>query len=307
LASYRFVDQGQRRAVNARVDDPYMKVKDLVPNLITPLKLSKIDNRGIEMVYLLAFNGRFLNEEETLATAGIPDNATIDVIGLAADLGSGFQRHPREWQDYEELVQLQKDNPNVFDLTVLSTAFDGYPIAYRLRFKGIAGPVVDTSQIQRMSAPVLKNAKGEPNLAEHFEVDIHILERYPFIEPGFFYVDPVLYHPNVNPYSKKACLYMDWRPVNTLADCVERFILQISYTAFLPLSAGSPDILNANAYEWSKQYRQDHPDRLPFKNKAGEGPPALRKPAAPDSGGLGVEFFDEDDDEEIVIKSSKSK
>jgi hypothetical protein len=80
LASYRFVDQMSRRVINARVDDPYMKVKDLLPHLMSPLKLPKTDNLGIEMVYLLAFNGRFLNEEETLITAGIPDGSSIDVV-----------------------------------------------------------------------------------------------------------------------------------------------------------------------------------------------------------------------------------
>ena len=137
---------------------------------------------------------------------------------------------------------------------------------------------------------------SQPQLHEHFTALIHIHERYPFVEPGFFYEgDNVLCHVNVNPNSRLACLYERWQAVHTLVDCVERFITQISYLGFDPTiyegtgaaagggrlrGPGWPHVLNQGALDWSKALLARDCNAFPFRNERGEGPPALVKPGS---------------------------
>ena len=85
---YRFVDQTMARAVVAEVD-PHARVGDLIPAILDPLKLPRLDNRGVPVHYLLFHEGRALHNLETLASAGVGENEHITVVALACDLGGG--------------------------------------------------------------------------------------------------------------------------------------------------------------------------------------------------------------------------
>jgi len=272
MPEYSFGDQAQLRILKANVD-PFIRIRDLTPVLIPHMKLSRIDHRGVEIIYMLAYQGRYLGMDETLAGAGIMPGDHIDIVARSMDMGA-VARHEREWSDYEDLLQLHEANRNVFDLEVRGRAYDDAPLGYRMTFKGVAGPVVDMSRVERVSAPPLTDASGELILAEQFTVEVFILERYPFIEPPFFYVDPIPFHTNVNPFTRKACLYEHWRPVNSLAETVQRYIEQISHLA---PSAVGVHVLNFAAEPWMEQYRSTHPGKVPFKNKLGQGPPSLHR------------------------------
>jgi len=292
MAKYRFVDQLQKRAVMVTVE-PHRRVKDIIPYLLDPMKLPRLDPRMVPVIYQLAFNGRMLNGYETFAAAGIPDGGTIDVQGLPTDLGA---RHPREWRDYEQLMALQEINSEVFEVEVMGRAFDGAPLGYRLHIQGVAGPVADLSKLSPRGAPPLLRANGEPVLRESFVSTILVYERYPFAKPEFFYEPPILCHPNVNPSSRVACLFWRWRAVHSVPEAVERFITQISYLGFDPAifdREGSEEdereapgmrgpgwihVLNDEALAWARKYQHEHPEALPFRNARGDGPPALRRP-----------------------------
>ncbi len=290
---YSFGDPSQLRQVEANVD-PHIRVKKLLEQLIPFMKLPAVDHRGVQFIHLLAYNNRFLSEEETLAQAGIPPGALIEVIARAMDMGA-YQRNPREWADFEALMQLQEANPQVFDLEIRGRAFDDAPLGYRLTFKTVAGPIIDAASVGRTSAKPLLQPNGDLKLAENFTVEIFVLERYPFIEPAFFYVDPILFHPNVNPYSRKACLYERWLPIHSLAESAQRFIEQICYVA--PYARGH-HILNFEADSWMADYLKVNPKAIPFKNSKGAGAPILCKvnEAVPD-----LEFDPDDGFDPTVV------
>ena len=55
-------------------------VKDLVPALISAMKLPATDPSGRPVTYHVAFNDRQLQEGETLTEAGVADGSVITVV-----------------------------------------------------------------------------------------------------------------------------------------------------------------------------------------------------------------------------------
>jgi len=308
MRKYRFVDQGMQRSVIATVDQ-YMPVKEVVEQLVTYMKLPMADpNTAYPLLYLLAYKGRFLHADETLASAQIPEGETVDIIGRDIYLGSGFmpgQRHPREFEDYGQLQQLRELNPDIFSFEVTGWTIDRAPLSYRITLDNVAGPVADMARVTpKDGAPPLLDKKGEPVLAHKFIADIVILERYPFVEPAFFYVYdqsrpmevPMLCHPQVHPASRKSCLFLKWRAIYNLVDCIERFVNQICYLGYDPaffdrtgdeqpeadgvasIGPGWIHDLNPQALEWSRLYCAEKGGKFPFKQRGASGPPVLKRP-----------------------------
>ncbi len=76
----------KRREVRAA---PNAAVRDLVPALITGLGLPATDPSGRPVTYRLAFDGRQMQGDETLASAGVVDGA---VVTLVPEMTAGRKR-----------------------------------------------------------------------------------------------------------------------------------------------------------------------------------------------------------------------
>lgn len=56
------------------------EVRDLIPSLISALRLPAIDPRGQSVAYHLAFDNRQLQGNETLASVGVVNGGTITIV-----------------------------------------------------------------------------------------------------------------------------------------------------------------------------------------------------------------------------------
>lgn len=74
-----FEDATGNRRREARVA-AHVEIKNLIPSLISVLGLPVTDPSGLPITYYLIFADRQLQEDETLASAGVEDGATIIVV-----------------------------------------------------------------------------------------------------------------------------------------------------------------------------------------------------------------------------------
>ncbi|MEE8357565.1 MAG: EsaB/YukD family protein [Anaerolineales bacterium] len=244
-------------ARKAEVPDDVI-VRDLLAEMTSLLGLPTIGPDGRPMGYRLDSKalGRELQENETLAEAGVPDD---DRIVLTADITAGgkiaLDQSPR-------MRRLKADHKRMRDMAAQSDLIEfktksprkGLPperYVVTFKCKGIVG--VDP--------------KGKPKMGSKHQVEIYLHNQYPQRWPGMQWLTPV-WHPNINHHNGSVCVDAAWW---TASRSLDRLVVMIGemvqYKNFHDDPTKPPFPWDPEAARWSRQYRQDNPDAFPVDNR----------------------------------------
>jgi ubiquitin-protein ligase len=247
-------------ARKAEVPDD-VNVQDLLAEMTSLLGLPTVGPDGRPMGYRLDSKalGRELQEDETLAEAGVPDQ---DRIVLTADITAGAGSSRISLDQSPRIRRLKADHKRMKDLAAQSDLIEfkskssrkglppeRYTVTYKC--KGIVG--VDT--------------KGKPKLGSKHQVEIYLHNQYPQRWPGMQWLTPV-WHPNINHHNGSVCVDAAWW---TASRSLDRLVIMIGemvqYKNFHDDPTKPPFPWDPEAARWSREYRQDHPDAFPVDNR----------------------------------------
>ena len=232
-------------------------VRDLVTELTSLLKLPTIGPDGRMMGYRLDSKalGRELGEEETLASASVPQD---DRLILTADITAGaisLDQSPRMRRLRADLALMQEMAAQS-DLIEFSShsAKQGLPpekyiVTYKC--KGIVG--VDK--------------QGKPKIGRKHQVEIYLHNQYPQRWPGMKWLTPI-WHPNINHINKTVCIDAAWW---TASRSLDRLVLMIGemvqYKNFHDDPTKPPFPWDPEAARWCRAYRSKHPGAFPVDRR----------------------------------------
>ena len=281
---------------------PNSTVEQVIRALVSNPKmmLRTVDDAGNPVEYKLAFDGHFLDANERFMA--IPEDSTIDIIG--DDTVFGGLPHPtdkaRLYKDHDELMEMARLNKDVLQIEPKGQMRNGIHLSYLITITGVAGPMVDMDQAELHrqidgkdlawgAGPLLNKTTRALQLHDKFRVELRVMEGYPTQEPTYFYVDPLLCHPNVRVDTRQACLFKDWDgEMNSLATCVRKLVMQICYRGFKPSAFeepfGADHLMNRSALEWVRGFLRQYPQGIPFRDRYHARAIALRMPASWKSG-----------------------
>ncbi len=259
-------------------------VKELMPEFTSLLELPTVGPDGRPMTYRLDSKalGRELKEEETLASAGIPQN---DRIMLTADITAGSNvvsespRMRRLRGDYE-LMQELAARADLISFVAQSPRPNLPPERYIVTFKCKSIANVDR--------------QGNPIYSEHHQVEIYLHNQYPQRWPGMKWMTPI-WHPNINHLNGSVCIDAAWW---TASRSLDRLVIMLGemlqYKNYHDDPTKPPFPWDPEAARWSREYRKTHPNIFPVdkrelmrpervKLNAGAAakpkPPEVRKPS----------------------------
>jgi len=245
-------------ARKAEVPDDVI-IRDLLAEMTSLLGLPTVGPDGRPMGYRLDSKalGRELQESETLADAGVPDD---DRLVLTADItaGSGkisIDQSPR-------MRRLRADNKRMVDMAAQSDLIEfkttearkglppeRYIVTYKC--KGIVG--------------VDKN--GKPKMGSKHQVEIYLHNQYPQRWPGMQWLTPV-WHPNINHHNGSVCVDAAWW---TASRSLDRLVIMIGemvqYKNFHDDPTKPPFPWDPEAARWSRKYRQENPAAFPVDTR----------------------------------------
>jgi len=245
-------------ARKAEVPDDVI-IRDLLAEMTSLLGLPTVGPDGRPMGYRLDSKalGRELQESETLADAGVPDD---DRLVLTADItaGSGkisIDQSPR-------MRRLRADNKRMVDMAAQSDLIEfkttearkglppeRYIVTYKC--KGIIG--------------VDKN--GKPKMGSKHQVEIYLHNQYPQRWPGMQWLTPV-WHPNINHHNGSVCVDAAWW---TASRSLDRLVIMIGemvqYKNFHDDPTKPPFPWDPEAARWSRKYRQENPAAFPVDTR----------------------------------------
>ena len=245
-------------ARKAEVPDDVI-IRDLLAEMTSLLGLPTVGPDGRPMGYRLDSKalGRELQESETLADAGVPDD---DRLVLTADItaGSGkisIDQSPR-------MRRLRADNKRMVDMAAQSDLIEfkttearkglppeRYIVTYKC--KGIVG--------------VDKN--GKPKMGSKHQVEIYLHNQYPQRWPGMQWLTPV-WHPNINHHNGSVCVDAAWW---TASRSLDRLVIMIGemvqYKNFHDDPTKPPFPWDPEAARWSRKYRQNNPAAFPVDTR----------------------------------------
>ena len=245
-------------ARKAEVPDDVI-VRDLLAEMTSLLGLPTVGPDGRPMGYRLDSKalGRELQEAETLADAGVPDD---DRLVLTADItaGSGkisIDQSPR-------MRRLRADHKRMVDMAAQSDLIEfkttearkglppeRYIVTYKC--KGIVG--------------VDKN--GKPKMGSKHLVEIYLHNQYPQRWPGMQWLTPV-WHPNINHHNGSVCVDAAWW---TASRSLDRLVIMIGemvqYKNFHDDPTKPPFPWDPEAARWSRKYRQENPAAFPVDTR----------------------------------------
>ena len=234
-------------------------VRDLLAEMTSLLGLPTVGPDGRPMGYRLDSKalGRELQEGETLADAGVPDD---DRLVLTADItaGSGkiaLDQSPR-------MRRLRADHKRMLDMAAQSDLIEfkttqarkglppeRYIVTYKC--KGIVG--------------VDKN--GKPKMGSKHQVEIYLHNQYPQRWPGMQWLTPV-WHPNINHHNGSVCVDAAWW---TASRSLDRLVIMIGemvqYKNYHDDPTKPPFPWDPEAARWSRKYRQQNPDAFPVDTR----------------------------------------
>ena len=237
-------------------DDVVMR--DLLVELISLLGLPTVGPDGRPMGYRLDSKalGRELQEDETLADAGIPKE---DRLVLTADITAGgkitLDQSPRMRRlraDYQRVQELAAQS-DLIDVAAKSVRKGMPPERYVVTYKckGIVG--VDP--------------KGKPKFGSKHQVEIYLHSQYPQRWPGMQWLTPV-WHPNINHHNGSVCVDAAWW---TASRSLDRLVLMIGemvqYKNFHDDPAKPPFPWDPEAARWSREYRNKNPKAFPVDTR----------------------------------------
>lgn len=228
-------------------------VHDLLAELTSLLKLPTVGPDGRPMYYRLDSKalGRELKDEETLASAEIPEN---DRLMLTADITAGamgLDQSPRMRRlraDYELMKELTARS----DLISFEAkrAHPGLPPeTYIVTFKCKGIFTVDR--------------QGNPKIGTRHQVEIYLHNQYPQRWPGMKWLTPI-WHPNINHLNGSVCIDAAWW---TASRSLDRLVVMLGemlqYKNFHDDPTKPPFPWDPEAARWCREYRKNHPKAFP--------------------------------------------
>jgi ubiquitin-protein ligase len=244
---------GARRA---EVPDD-VAVRDLVAELTSLLHLPTLGPDGRPMGYRLDSKalGRELGEEETLASASVPEN---DRLILTADITAGavlLEDSPRMRRlraDFQRMNELAARSDLIsFEATSTRPGLppERYLITYKC--KGIAG--VDE--------------QGNPKYSNKHQVEIYLHNQYPQRWPGMKWLTPI-WHPNINHINGTVCIDAAWWTASRSLDWLVIMIGEmVQYKNFHDDPTQPPFPWDPEAARWCRAYREKHPHAFPVDRR----------------------------------------
>jgi len=232
-------------------------VRDLVTELTSLLNLPTIGPDGRPMGYRLDSKalGRELGEEESLASASIPQD---DRLIITADITAGaisLDQSPRMRRLRADQILMQElvAQSDLIEFTSQSSRNGLPPERYIVTFKckGIIG--------------VDKN--GKPKIGQKHQVEIYLHNQYPQRWPGMKWLTPI-WHPNINHINKTVCIDAAWW---TASRSLDRLVLMIGemvqYKNFHDDPTKPPFPWDPEAARWCREYRAKHPQAFPVDRR----------------------------------------
>ncbi|WKZ36032.1 MAG: ubiquitin-conjugating enzyme E2 [Anaerolineales bacterium] len=231
---------------------------ELMPELTSLLELPTVGPDGRPMGYRLDSKalGRELKENETLASAGIPENdrlmltADITAGGVVSVAGSPRMRRLRA--DFE-LMQELTARSDLIGFKAVGARVGVPPERYVVTFacKSIIG-------VDRL---------GKPKYAVHHQVEIYLHNQYPQRWPGMKWLTPI-WHPNINHLNGSVCIDAAWW---TASRSLDRLVLMLGemlqWKNFHDDPTKPPFPWDAEAAGWSREYRIKHPNEFPVDRR----------------------------------------
>jgi ubiquitin-protein ligase len=246
---------GGARAAEIPDDVP---LRELMPELASLLELPTVGPDGRPMGYRLDSKGlgRELKENETLATAKVPEN---DRLMLTADITAGgvisvgmSPRMRRLKADYE-MIQELCSRSDLISVKAVDARPGVPPERYIVTFacKSIVG--VDRS--------------GTPKYSNHHQVEIYLHNQYPQRWPGMKWLTPI-WHPNINHLNGTVCIDAAWW---TASRSLDRLIVMLGemlqWKNFHDDPTKPPFPWDAEAARWSREYRKKHANEFPVDRR----------------------------------------
>ena len=232
-------------------------VHDLLEELTSLLELPTVGPDGRPMGYRMDSKalGRELREDETLASAGIPEDdrlmITTDITAGAVSIDSN-PRLRRLRKDYELIRELETRS----DLIKVDAKPAGrgmpperYIITYKC--KGIIG--VDR--------------KGNPKIGQHHQVEIYLHNQYPQRWPGMKWLTPI-WHPNINHLNGSVCIDAAWWSASRSLDRLVIMLGEmVQYKNFHDDPTKAPFPWDMEAARWCQEFRKTHPNYFPVDER----------------------------------------
>jgi len=245
-------------ARKAEVPDDVI-VRDLLAEMISLLGLPTVGPDGRPMGYRLDSKalGRELQEGESLADAGVPDD---DRLVLTADItaGSGkisLDQSPR-------MRRLRADHKRMVDIAAQSDLIEFKTTGAR---KGLPPERYIVTYKCKGIVGVDKN--GNPKMGSKHQVEIYLHNQYPQRWPGMQWLTPV-WHPNINHHNGSVCVDAAWW---TASRSLDRLVIMIGemvqYKNFHDDPTKPPFPWDPEAARWSRKYRQVNPAAFPVDTR----------------------------------------
>jgi len=233
-------------------------VHDLLSEFTSLLELPTTGPDGRPMTYRLDSKalGRELKEDETFATASIPDGdrlmLTADITAGAGNIVAESPRMRRLRADYQ-LMQDLSARTDLISVTAQSPRPNLPPERYVVTFKCKSIIGIDNS--------------GNPKFGEHHQVEIYLHNQYPQRWPGMKWMTPI-WHPNINHLNGSVCIDAAWW---TASRSLDRLVIMlgemVQWKNFHDDPTKPPFPWDADAARWSREYRKTHPDAFPVDTR----------------------------------------
>jgi len=233
-------------------------IGDLLSEFTSLLQLPTVGPDGRPMTYRLDSKalGRELKEDETLASAVVPDGdrlmLTADITAGAGNIVADSPRMRRLRADYE-LMQELSARTDMISVTAQSPRPNLPPERYIVTFKCKSIVGVDKS--------------GNPKYADHHQVEIYLHNQYPQRWPGMKWMTPI-WHPNINHLNGSVCIDAAWW---TASRSLDRLVIMLGemlqWKNFHDDPTKPPFPWDADAARWSREYRKTHPNAFPVDTR----------------------------------------
>ena len=235
-----------------------VELRELMPELSSLLELPSVGPDGRPMSYRLDSKalGRELKENETLSSAGIPENdrlmLTADITAGSVVSVAGSPRMRRLKNDFE-LMQELTSRSDMIDFKAMDIRPGVPPERYIVTFacKSIIG--VDKT--------------GKPQYGNRHQVEIYLHTQYPQRWPGMKWMTPI-WHPNINHLNGSVCIDAAWW---TASRSLDRLVIMLGemlqWKNFHDDPTKPPFPWDAEAARWSREYRKKHPNEFPVDHR----------------------------------------
>lgn len=244
---------GARRA--EMPDD--VAVRDLVAELTSLLRLPTIGPDGRPMGYRLDSKalGRELGEEETLSSAGVPEN---DRLILTADITAGAV----SVEDSPRMRRLRADFQRMTELAARSDL-----ISFEAQAPRPALPPERYLVTYTCKGIISVDSQGNPKFGNKHQVEIYLHNQYPQRWPGMKWLTPI-WHPNINHINGTVCIDAAWWTASRSLDWLVIMIGEmVQYKNFHDDPTQPPFPWDPEAARWCRAYRAKHPNAFPVDRR----------------------------------------